>query len=195
MVTPSASQSIAQPIGTQFSVNNQSGARYVTASDNWSINPTGSLSAGTQATVTLAPCPVGVDTTGFSMYYVYLSVQGTPEPAMVGHVRRGDIFLVSRPSVETPLGEASPPDVAAMWSLVDQLHAGGVVHRAIAPERLGRTSSGALGFTDISRGVLATDERSSRSCAQPSPDFRRSGTPSPLPAIRQRTRTGVTHDT
>ena len=82
-VTPSASQSIAQPLGTQFSVNNQSGARYVTAADNWSVNPTGSLTAGTQATVTLAPCPVGVDTTGSSMYYVYLSVQGTPEPAMV----------------------------------------------------------------------------------------------------------------
>jgi hypothetical protein len=82
-VTPSASQSITQPLGTQFSVNNLSGARYVTASDNWSVNPTGSLTAGTQATVTLTPCPVGVDTTGFSMYYVYLSVQGTPEPVIV----------------------------------------------------------------------------------------------------------------
>ncbi len=82
-VTPSASQSIAQPLGTQFSVNNQSGARYVTVADNWSVSPAGSLTAGTQATVTLAPCPVGVDTTGYSMYYVYLSVQGTPEPAMV----------------------------------------------------------------------------------------------------------------
>jgi hypothetical protein len=82
-VTPSVSQSIAQPPGTQFSVNNQSGARYVTATDNWSVSPSGSLTAGTQATVTLAPCPVGVDTTGSSMYYVYLSVEGTPEPAMV----------------------------------------------------------------------------------------------------------------
>jgi hypothetical protein len=82
-VTPSVSQSIAQPPGTQFSVNNQSGARYVTSADNWSANPAGSLTAGTPATVTLAPCPVGVDTTGYSMYYVYLSLQGTPEPAMV----------------------------------------------------------------------------------------------------------------
>jgi hypothetical protein len=82
-VTPGASQSIAQPIGTQFSVNNQSGARYVTVGDNWSVSPTGSLTAGTQATITLAPCPVGVDTSGFSMYYVYLTAQGAPEPAMV----------------------------------------------------------------------------------------------------------------
>jgi len=82
-VTPSASQSIAQPLGTQFSVNNVSGFRYVTAGDNWSASPSGSLTAGTQATVTLTPCPMGVDTSGFSMYYVFLSVQGTPEPVMV----------------------------------------------------------------------------------------------------------------
>jgi hypothetical protein len=82
-VTPSSSQSIAQPPGTQFSVNNLSGIRYVTAGDNWSANPSGSLTPGTQATVTLSPCPVGADTSGFSMYYVYLSVQGAPEPAMV----------------------------------------------------------------------------------------------------------------
>ncbi|MGA8273776.1 MAG: hypothetical protein WB919_19595 [Candidatus Sulfotelmatobacter sp.] len=82
-VTPAASQSIAQPLGTQFSVNNVSGIRYVTAGDNWSTSPSGSLAGGTPATVTLSPCPVGVDTSGFSMYYVYLSVQGTPEPAMV----------------------------------------------------------------------------------------------------------------
>jgi hypothetical protein len=82
-VTPSASQSIAQPLGTQFTVNNVSGIRYVTASDNWSVSPSGSLAGGTQATVTLSPCPVGVDTTSYSMYYVYVSVQGTPEPVLV----------------------------------------------------------------------------------------------------------------
>jgi hypothetical protein len=82
-VSPALSQNIAQPAGTQFSVNNLSGIRYVTAGDNWSTSPSGSLTAGTQATATLSPCPVGVDTTGNSMYYVYLSGQGTPEPAMV----------------------------------------------------------------------------------------------------------------
>jgi hypothetical protein len=82
-VSPSVSQNIAQPPGTQFSVNNVSGIRYVTGGDNWSANPSGSLTGGTQATATLSPCPMGIDTTGNSMYYVYVSGQGTPEPAMV----------------------------------------------------------------------------------------------------------------
>src|SRR5260370_25961808 len=38
---------------------------------------------GTQATVTVTPCPVGIDTSGNSMYFVYISGQGTPEPVMV----------------------------------------------------------------------------------------------------------------
>jgi hypothetical protein len=80
---PAASQNIAQPVGTQFDVNNLSGIRYVTPTDNWSVGPSGSLIGGTQATVTLAPCPLGVDTSGNSMYYVYVSGQGTPEAVMV----------------------------------------------------------------------------------------------------------------
>ena len=80
---PGASQNIIQPVGTQLSVNNLSGIRYVTGTDNWSVTPSGSLIGGTQATVTLSPCPVGIDTSGSSMYFVYLSGQGTPEPAMV----------------------------------------------------------------------------------------------------------------
>jgi len=80
---PGVSQNIAQPVGTQLSVNNLSGIRYVTPGDNWSVSPSGSLVGGTQATVTLSPCPVGVDTSGNSMYFVYISGQGTPEPAMV----------------------------------------------------------------------------------------------------------------
>jgi hypothetical protein len=82
-LTPAASQSIAQPPGTQFSANNLSGIRYVTPGDNWSASPTGSLTAGTPAVVTLTPCPLGIDTTGNSMYYLYLSGQGTPEAVMV----------------------------------------------------------------------------------------------------------------
>ncbi len=80
---PGASQNIAQPVGTQLSVNNLSGIRYVTPTDNWSASPSGSLIGGTQATVTLSPCPVGIDTSGNSMYFVYISGQGTPEAAMV----------------------------------------------------------------------------------------------------------------
>jgi hypothetical protein len=82
-ISPAGTQSIVQPVGSQMTVNNLSGVRYVTASDNWSASPSGSLTGGTQATVTLTPCPMGVDTSGFSMYFVYLSVQGTPEPVMV----------------------------------------------------------------------------------------------------------------
>src|SRR5712671_2519510 len=51
-VSPAVSQNIAQPAGTQFSVNNLSGIRYVTPGDNWSQNPSGSLSTGVN-TVTL----------------------------------------------------------------------------------------------------------------------------------------------
>jgi hypothetical protein len=80
---PSANQSINQPVGTQLSVNDLSGIRYVTAEDNWSVSPSGSLIGGTEATLTLTPCPVGIDTSGNSMYYVYLSGEGTPEAAMV----------------------------------------------------------------------------------------------------------------
>jgi len=80
---PSATQNIVQPVGTNLSVNNLSGIRYVAPTDNWSVSPSGSLIGGTQATVTLTPCPVGVDTSGNSMYFVYLSGQGTPEAAMV----------------------------------------------------------------------------------------------------------------
>src|SRR5271168_4300879 len=58
-VSPSASQNIAQPAGTQFSVNNLSGIRYVAPGDNWSQNPSGSLAAGTN-TVTLNSCPRGL---------------------------------------------------------------------------------------------------------------------------------------
>jgi len=82
-LAPAASQSIVQPAGTQFSANNLSGIRYVTAGDNWSASPSGSLTAGTAAVVTLTPCPLGVDATGNSMYYVYVSGQGTPEAVMV----------------------------------------------------------------------------------------------------------------
>ena len=80
---PAANQNIVQPVGTQMNVNNLSGIRYVTPTSGWSVSPSGSLVGGTQAAVTLTPCPVGIDTTGNSMYFVYISGQGTPEPAMV----------------------------------------------------------------------------------------------------------------
>jgi len=82
-VSPSASQNIVQPVGTQTSVNNLSNIRYVTASMNWSATPGGSLTAGVQATVTLAPCPVGIDTSNKLMYLMYVQGGGgTSEPVL-----------------------------------------------------------------------------------------------------------------
>jgi hypothetical protein len=83
-VTPSASQNIAQPAGTQFSVNNLSGIRYVTPGDNWLLNPTGSLAVGAN-TVTLTPCPRGLVAVSFAnaQTYVYISGVGTPEAALI----------------------------------------------------------------------------------------------------------------
>src|SRR5271166_5617732 len=65
-LTPAASQSIVQPAGTQFSANNLSGIRYVTAGDNWSASPSGGLTAATTAVGTLTSCALGVDATGNS---------------------------------------------------------------------------------------------------------------------------------
>jgi hypothetical protein len=84
-VSPAGSQNIAQPAGTQFSVNSLSGIRYVAPGDNWSQNPNGSLSTGTN-TVTLSPCPRGltVGVVNASFYaYVYISGVGTPESALI----------------------------------------------------------------------------------------------------------------
>ena len=83
-VSPSASQNIAQPAGTQFTVNNLSAIRYVTPSDNWLQNPSGSLAVGAN-TVTLTPCPRGltVNTLAGTQTYVYISGVGTPEAAVI----------------------------------------------------------------------------------------------------------------
>src|SRR4029077_4989438 len=67
------SQNITQAAGTQFSTNNFAGIPFVVSSCNWpqpgtmtescTAGCTGSgLVAGTQATITLTPCPAGVDT-------------------------------------------------------------------------------------------------------------------------------------
>src|SRR6202451_2096050 len=68
---PASSQNITQPVGTQFGVNNVNGRRYVTLAPsvyNWSQNISGTITGGTQATVTLSTCPAGIfgtDTTSF----------------------------------------------------------------------------------------------------------------------------------
>jgi hypothetical protein len=82
--TPAASQNIVQPSGTQFSTNNLSNIIYTTPADNWSQNPSGSLSVGAN-TVTLSPCPRGLTSNTFrhSPTYVYISGVGTPEAVLL----------------------------------------------------------------------------------------------------------------
>ena len=59
------------------------GITYATTSLNWSQTTSTSLSAGTQATVTLTPCPVGVDTTSGAGYQVLIAGGGNSEAANV----------------------------------------------------------------------------------------------------------------
>jgi len=63
--TPSGNQVITQAPGTSMNVNNFNDTRTVQASDNWSVsNIATALTAGVQTTLTLTPCPLGVDTSG-----------------------------------------------------------------------------------------------------------------------------------
>ena len=84
MINPTGSQPIVQPSGTYFAANNISNILYVTPSWNWTQLPTGSLSAGSN-TVTLSPCPLGLNTSNSSLkpFYVYVSLSGTSEAALV----------------------------------------------------------------------------------------------------------------
>lgn len=88
-------QNITQAAGTQFSTNNLAGIPYVVASYNWPRPGTtesctggctaGGLVAGTQATITLTPCPAGIDTShnANGPYGVYISGTGTAEAVAV----------------------------------------------------------------------------------------------------------------
>jgi hypothetical protein len=87
VTNPTSSQNIVQPSNTNFSANNYAGIRYVTSSYNWSQSPTSpaTLTGGTSATVTLTPCPLGIDTVSPSSapYSVYVSGTGTAEAVTV----------------------------------------------------------------------------------------------------------------
>jgi hypothetical protein len=84
--TPSANQNIAQPADTQFSANNLANIRYVTASWNWTQSPSDNLATPGSNTIHLSPCPLGIDTSSASNYYlyeVYIAGTGTPEAVPV----------------------------------------------------------------------------------------------------------------
>ena len=59
------------------------GITYATTALNWSRNITNALTGGTQGTVTLAPCPVGIDTTSGLGYQAFLSGGGNSEAVNV----------------------------------------------------------------------------------------------------------------
>ena len=59
------------------------GITYATTALNWTQTISSSLTGGTQATVTLSPCPVGIDTTSGSGYQVLLSGGGNSEAVNV----------------------------------------------------------------------------------------------------------------
>ena len=83
---PSATQAIVPVLRARFSGNSFSGTRYTVAGYNWSVAPGGSLTGGGPATITLSPCPIGIDTSANAkaQYGVYISNgSGTSEMALV----------------------------------------------------------------------------------------------------------------
>src|SRR6266446_5621557 len=59
------------------------GITYATTALNWTQTITSPLTGGSQATITLAPCPIGVDTTSGSGYQVLISGRGSSEAVKV----------------------------------------------------------------------------------------------------------------
>lgn len=59
------------------------GITYATTALNWTQTISSSLTGGTQATVTLTPCPIGIDTTSAAGYQVLISGGGNSEAASV----------------------------------------------------------------------------------------------------------------
>ena len=59
------------------------GITYATTALNWTQTISSSLTSGTQATVTLTPCPVGVDTMSGAGYQVFISGGGNSEAVSV----------------------------------------------------------------------------------------------------------------
>lgn len=86
-LAPAGTQTVVQPISgsatTQLQINNLENARYADQF-NWTQSPAGTISAGSN-TITLNPCPVGVDTSNNTLapYSVYVATQGTPEAVAI----------------------------------------------------------------------------------------------------------------
>jgi hypothetical protein len=59
------------------------GIAYATTAQNWTQTISSTLTGGTQATVTLTPCPTGIDTTSGAGYEVFVSGGGNSEAVNV----------------------------------------------------------------------------------------------------------------
>jgi hypothetical protein len=86
--TDARSKSNASVLGgaapsSQLSPRGMAGITYATTALNWTQTTSGSLTGGLQATVTLTPCPVGIDTTSGAGYQVLLSGGGNSEAVSV----------------------------------------------------------------------------------------------------------------
>ena len=66
-----------------WSGSNPSGITYATTALSWMQTISSSLTGGSRATVTLTPCPVGIDTTSKSGYQVLISGRGKSESVAV----------------------------------------------------------------------------------------------------------------
>jgi len=67
------------PMSGSCGGSSPAGITYATAAQNWTQTISGSLTGGTQATVTLTPCPIGIDTTSGVGYEVLVSGGGNSE--------------------------------------------------------------------------------------------------------------------
>ncbi len=65
------------------------GITYATTALSWTQTISGSLTAGVPATVTLTPCPIGIDTTSGAGYQVLVSGGGTSEAVNVSSTSGG----------------------------------------------------------------------------------------------------------
>jgi hypothetical protein len=59
------------------------GITYATTALNWTQTTTSALTAGTEAKLTLTPCPIGIDTTSGAGYQVFISGAGKSEAVKV----------------------------------------------------------------------------------------------------------------
>ena len=83
-----------------------------------------------------------------------------PVPLIVAKAPNGEVVLGCEVGATEPLASATPDVIDGLWDLLAALHRAGVAHRAIAPPEFATHENGDVAFVDVSRAVLATDQRS-----------------------------------